>query len=148
LRLPSAVLYPAVSLASSGRLMGMRPAPDFLPSANSRKWHNRRWWDSLGYLRVRTLTDPAWSRDVQWLVGVLDRKRPTSPGPERSQYDRAVARLRTCGAASRRGSESESAFHDRSEALWDDFLEALDGYLKLIQDRHLRDVDEAGVSGR
>ena len=126
----------------------MRPVPDFLPGANSKKWHNRRWWDSLGYLRVRTLANPDWQRDVPRLTGVLDRSRPATPGLERDQYDRAVTRLRAYGASNRHGSESESAFHERSESLWDDFLEALDGYLQLIQDRHLRDVDEAGVSGR
>jgi hypothetical protein len=39
-------------------------------------------------------------------------------------------------------------FHERSEALWDDFLEALDGYLKQIQDRHIRAVEDTGTSGR
>jgi hypothetical protein len=126
----------------------MRPVPPFLPSANSKKWHNRRVWDSLGYLRVRTLANPEWHRDVRWLTGVLDRTRPSTPGRERDQYDRAVTRLRAYGTARRRGSESDTAVHERSEALWDDFLEAVDVYLELIQDRHLRDVDEAGVSGR
>jgi hypothetical protein len=81
----------------------MRPVPDFLPGANSKKWHNRRWWDSLGYLRVRTLANPDWQRDVQWLTGVLDRSRPATPGPERDQYDRAATRLRVYGGARRHG---------------------------------------------
>lgn len=132
----------------SGTLAVMRPVPRFLPGANSAKWHSRSVWDWLGYLRVRTLANPEWHRDVRWLVGVLDRSRPANPGPERDQYDRAVARLRAYGAARRRGDEAETVFHERSEALWDDFLDAVDRYLELIQDQHLRVVDEAGVSGR
>lgn len=126
----------------------MRPAPPFLPGANSRKWHNRRVWDSLGYLRVRSLANPEWHRDTDWLAGYLDRTRPKTPGTERDLFDRAIARLRAYSTARRRGSESEAAFHERSEALWDGFLDAVDNYLELIQAEHLREVDEAGVSGR
>lgn len=126
----------------------MRPVPHFLPGANSKKWHSRRLWDSLGYLRVRTLANPDWHRDVAWLTGVLDRTRPRTPGQERDLFDRAVARLRAYGAARRRGSESEESFRLRSEGLWDDFLEAVDNYLALISGAHLSEVDEAGMSGR
>jgi hypothetical protein len=38
----------------------MRPQAPWLPSARSRKWHSRRWWDELGYFRVRTLANPNW----------------------------------------------------------------------------------------
>lgn len=91
---------------------------------------------------------PEVATSVPWLVGVLDRSRPATPGPERDQYDRAVAQLRTYAASRRHGAESEAEFHERSEALWDDFLDAIDDYLKLTQERHLRSVDEAGASGR
>ena len=126
----------------------MRPVPSFLPKADSKKWHNRQLWDPLGYLRVRTLANPAWKRDVRWLTGVLDTTRPATPGQERDLYDLAVARLRIYGAATRRRSESESEFQVRSDALWDDFLAGVDDYLLLQLERHLRGVDEAGVSGR
>lgn len=126
----------------------MRPVPDFLPSANSRKWHNRRVWDPLGYIRVRTLANPTWQRDDRWLARVLDLSRPKQPGEERHQYDLAVASLRVYGSARPRGAETASEWQDRSEQLWDDFLGCLDGYLRMVHDRHIRSVDEAGVSGR
>jgi hypothetical protein len=131
-----------------GILAAVRPVPSFLPGANSKKWHNRRWWDPLGYLRVRTLANPGWVRDAQWLIDVMTRSRPNRAGPERDQYDRALERLRTYAKAHRQGVEPEEAFHDGAEALWDEFLEATDAYLKMLHDEHLRAVDEAGVSGR
>jgi hypothetical protein len=127
----------------------MRPVPAFLPSAHSAKWHNRRWWDSMGYLRVRTLANPKWDRDPVWLIGVMDRTRPQFPSPERDLYDAATAELRLYGAAgARRGVESEADFLRRREDLWDNFLTTLDTYLEQVQAEHLRDVDEAGTSGR
>ncbi|MGX1880539.1 hypothetical protein [Streptomyces sp. NPDC055287] len=44
----------------------MKDLPPGLPPAESPKWHNRRWRDPLGYLRVRSLANPNWSRDMPW----------------------------------------------------------------------------------
>jgi hypothetical protein len=127
----------------------MRPVPTFLPSANSAKWHSRRWWDSMGYLRVRTLANPRWVRDPVWLIRVMDRTRPQLPGVERDLYDAATAKLRVYrDADARHGVESEADFLRRREAVWDDFLTTLDAYLEHVQAEHLRRVDEAGTSGR
>jgi hypothetical protein len=52
----------------------MKPLPSGLPPANSRKWHNRRSWDWLGYLRVRSLANPHWPRDIPWLIDRLRRE--------------------------------------------------------------------------
>lgn len=43
--------------------------------------------------------------------------------------------------------------HDRtsdpaSEVAWDGMFDAIDRYLRIIQDEHLRALDEAGRSGR
>lgn len=109
--------------------------PPWLPPANSRKWHNRRLWDSLGYLRVRTLSNPAWERDTSWLMHLMARHRPDQPGEHRDAFDGASRSLR--------------AYHDHphDEGLWDVFLTDLDAYLWLLQRDHLDAVAEAGASG-
>jgi hypothetical protein len=120
----------------------MRPAPDFLPSARSRKWHSRRWWDSLGYLRVRSLARPNWPRDVDWLIGVLDSHRGGDPHSAKGgAIDEAIRSARRYRSLDRKSDPS-------SEAEWDAMLDAVDRYLRIVQDDHLRAVDEAGASGR
>jgi hypothetical protein len=126
----------------------MRPVPAFLPGANSKKWHSRRSWDNFGYLRVRTITNPNWERDVPWLLQIMSRSRPLGPDEERERFDSATAALQRYADASRHGIETALEYQGRLDRLWDDFLEALDAYLELIQAEHLRQVDEAGVSGR
>ena len=114
----------------------MRPVPSWLPPANSRKWHSRWVWDNLGYLRVRTLSNPSWPRDLRWLLGILRRYRPTEPGDRRDQFDRAVQKATTY----------QSAKHT-DEQIWHDFLDAFDAFLWTIQQDHLAPVDPPGVSG-
>lgn len=113
----------------------MIPPPRWLPSANSRKWHNRRWWDSLGYLRARTLSNEAWERDTVWLMRLMTHHRPGEPGEHRDTYDSAAQSLRT--------------YHDnpKDERLWDAYLTDLDAYLWLVQRDHFDAVAEAGASG-
>jgi hypothetical protein len=41
--------------------------PKFLPPASSRAWHNPRWWDGLGYFRVRSLATEGY-RDANLLL--------------------------------------------------------------------------------
>lgn len=118
----------------------MKPIPSWLPSAGSHKWHNRRRWDWLGYLRVRSLANPNWYRDLDWLIQVVLRRRPTAPGPHRDAIDstiRAAKRYRKLG---RQGQTNEED--------WDSVLEALDHYLELIQQEHLNRVEDAKCSGR
>jgi hypothetical protein len=90
-------------------------------------------WDSLGYLRVRSLANPNWRRDVHWLVGQLRRE-------EHSSYiDDAIR------AAQRYG---ELGPNEDREAAWDEVLEPIDHFLELRQARHIQDVLDAGASGR
>jgi hypothetical protein len=42
----------------------VKPPPPELPPARSPKWHSRRSWDGRGYLRVRSLANPRWNRDM------------------------------------------------------------------------------------
>ena len=120
----------------------MRPPPRSLPGADSRKWHSRRWWDPLGYLRVRSLANPRWQRDVPWLLRFLERTRAETSGAERSALDDAVRALR------RYHSLPPNATDDEREGDWDRMLEAIDRHLTLVQEAHLAAVDEAGASGR
>lgn len=53
----------------------VKELPPGIPPANSRKWHRRRWGDSLGYIRVRSLSNPAWHRDIGWLTTVVVREK-------------------------------------------------------------------------
>ena len=73
----------------------MKPPPKQLPAANSKKWHARSLWDSLGYIRVRSLGNPKWRRDSRWLVQIMTAQRPSAPSAERALYDRAIAAARS-----------------------------------------------------
>jgi hypothetical protein len=113
----------------------VRPPPDWLPSAQSQKWHSRRLWDPLGYLRARSLSNPDWPRDLPWLVQVLDRQRSTATG-DLELYDVAVKKARAYRSAK-----------TNDEEAWDAFLEALDAYLLTVHREHLEGVRRAGRSG-
>jgi hypothetical protein len=110
---------------------GVRPPPACLPGPNSPKWHNRRTWDSLGYLRVRSLGNPNWRRDTDWLVSLL-RREDRSP-----HLDDAIRAARHYEGA---------APKDRDHA-WDTVLESIDRFLEARQEQHLRAVADAGCSG-
>ena len=109
----------------------MRPPPSSLPGPNSPKWHSRRYWDSLGYLRVRSLGNPNWQRDIDWLIGVLRHE-------ERSPHLNAAIR------AARRYRHAAPEDQDRA---WDAVLEQIDRFLEPRQAQHLQAVADAGCSG-
>jgi hypothetical protein len=117
----------------------VKPVPRWLPGAASPKWHSRRSWDQLGYLRVRSLGNPHWRRDIPWLIGVMTRGRPAAPGPKRDTYDRALAAVRTY----RREPDVDEMAR---EMAWDAVLGAIDDYLELVQREHLDEVRKAGRS--
>ena len=110
----------------------MRPPPSCLPGPDSSKWHNRRRWDYLGYLRVRSLGNPNWQRDVDRLVRVL-RAQESSP-----LIDDAIR-------ATRRYREASVEEQDRA---WDEVLESIDRFLEDRQTRHLAAVVDAGRSAK
>lgn len=116
----------------------MRSTPSWLPAADSDKWHNRRWWDQLGYVRVRSLANPSWPRDVDWLIGVMEHSRPGEPGPQRDALDRAIRAAKAYRSLQRRAREQEAS--------WDAFLDMLDDYLRLVQQQHLGDIVQTGTS--
>ncbi len=120
----------------------VKPPPDWLPKANSRKWHGRRWWDSLGYLRVRSLANPQWHRDAPWLLHVIEDTRPSQPGHRRDALDAIIHELR------RYRDLPNAAGPGERERQWDRMLDALDRYLLICQEEHLAAVDAAGRSGR
>lgn len=117
----------------------MKPLPPGLPPANSRKWHSRRLWDGLGYLRVRTLSNPAWPRDVPWLMEILRREMPPADRPMRSLYEQALA-------AAERYPRTVTGTQDEAHS-WDELLTAIDAILTERQNQHLHAVREAGASG-
>ena len=118
----------------------VKPAPDGLPPANSRKWHNRRTWDSLGYLRVRSLGNPAWDRDTRWLAYWLQRERDRALEIDRGLYDQALA-------AVRRYPLTTTGRRDPDQA-WDEVLAPIDGLLDRRQARHLEAVHRAPQEDR
>ncbi|MFD6417145.1 hypothetical protein [Streptomyces sp. NPDC060194] len=105
----------------------MRPIPPGLPPADSRKWHGRRMWDELGYLRVRSLANPQWRRDVPWLIHWFRREREIAPPQDRALYDAAVAAARAYE-------------HAPDDAAWDRVLAPVDAILARRQVRHLAAV--------
>lgn len=116
----------------------MKPPPRQLPAANSRKWHARRFWDSLGYIRVRSLSNPKWRRDSDWLVQIMTAQRRDAPQAERALYDRAIAAVRSYPRT--------SSGQDLPDEAWDEVLTAIDELLVLRQERHLAAVRAAGRS--
>ncbi|MFG2971658.1 hypothetical protein ACGFYY_01475 [Streptomyces sp. NPDC048331] len=113
----------------------MKDLPPGLPPADSRKWHNRRWWDRLGYLRVRSLANPHWSRDMPWLITWLRRERSIALPADHDLYDKAIAAARTYARTPRRSPEAEHA--------WDRVLDPVDELLTRHRTRHLAATHEA-----
>lgn len=113
----------------------VKDLPPGLPPAHSRKWHNRRWWDQLGYLRVRSLGNPHWSRDMPWLITWLRRERSTALPTDQGLYDEAIAAAQNYARTPRRSPEAERA--------WDRLLEPVDELLTRRQTRHLAATREA-----
>jgi hypothetical protein len=113
----------------------MKELPHGLPPADSRKWHSRRWWDPLGYLRVRSLANPDRPRDIPSLVKWFRRERATALPEDLVLYDRAIAAARACA-----GKPVGSAAAERA---WDRVLEPVDELLTRRQARHLENVRRA-----
>lgn len=122
----------------TGQSVSVKKLPSSLPAANSRKWHSRRLWDSLGYFRVRTLANPRWERDVDSVVGRLQREASAVPGPKRSHIDAAIAAAQAYARLKPRPSESSDAFETRREATWDAMLASIDAFLEIRQHEHLQ----------
>lgn len=122
--------YCVVALVGHDRDMKQPPAG--LLQANSPKWHSRRMWDSLGYLRVRSLANPQRNRDSAWLAQVLVREQTSAPQEEHQLCDDAIA-------AARRYPTTESGFGSEREA-WDEVLSTIDRLLESRQARHLRQI--------
>jgi hypothetical protein len=115
----------------------MKDLPRGLPSAASRKWHSRRWWDQLGYLRARSLANPSWPRDMPWLIEWLRRERSASLPEEHTFYDRAITAARHYARTRPPDQEAEA------ERAWDRVLEPIDELLERRQARHLDRVRRA-----
>lgn len=126
----------------------MKEPPSSLPAANSAKWHSRQNWDSLGYFRVRTLANPKWERDVQRVIRRLEHEAPVAAGSKRSCIEEAIKAAHVYARLKPRSSESTEEFAARLDAEWDTMLAAIDAFLELRQQEHLRAVDQAGRSGR
>jgi hypothetical protein len=92
-------------------------------------------WDPLGYLRVRSLGNPAWVRDIKWLARQLQLDREHAGAAERGWYDQALAALH-------RYPRAASGAHDPDQA-WDEVLAAIDEILVLRQARHIAHVRQA-----
>lgn len=115
----------------------VKDLPPGLPSADSRKWHSRRWWDQLGYLRVRSLANPNWARDMPWLINWLRRERSSSLLEDHTLYDRAITAAQRY--AQTHGQETDT------EGAWDRVLVPIDELLERRQARHLDSVRRAGI---
>lgn len=115
----------------------MRRPPAQIPGANSAKWHNRRWWDSLGYLRVRTLANPSWQRDVGWLTQSLVREAASESVQlgERPYYDVVISALRRYPTTVAGGRDPEAA--------WDEVLATIDELLVYRDNQHRAQVRKA-----
>lgn len=115
----------------------MKAPPPGLPPANSRKWASRRWWDQLGYLRVRSLANPNWPRDreLPWLISWLRRESDSAQPADRPLYDQAIKAARHYLSRAKHGISDDDA--------WDAVLTPIDELLAHRQARHIRAVREA-----
>ncbi len=118
----------------------VKDLPPGLPPTDSRKWHSRRWWDQLGYLRVRSLANPSWPRDMPWLIAWLRRERSTAIPGDHALYDIAIT-----AAESYARTRAQSPEADRA---WDRVLEPIDELLTRRQVRHLDEVHKAQTEQR
>jgi len=66
----------------------------------------------------------------------------------RALLDSTEGQVRSYARAGRPAWEDDQATQARRDAEWDHVLEAIDTFLVALQAKHLREVDEAGVSGR
>ena len=106
--------------------------PRTLPAANSAKWHERQRWDRLGYFRVRTLANPAWPREPDYVRIHLKSARPFQEGPERDFIDAALQALHDYQKLDRlRSSRGHSRRTEAKDECWDRALAAIDGFLDL-----------------
>ncbi|MFD6422333.1 hypothetical protein [Streptomyces sp. NPDC060198] len=113
----------------------VKDLPPGLPPADSRKWHSRGRWDRLGHLRVRSLANPGWPRDMPWLVTWLRRERSSALPTDHELYDKAIAAAQNYARTSHPSQAAERA--------WDRFLEPVDELLTRRQARHLDAVRRA-----
>jgi hypothetical protein len=113
----------------------VKDLPAGLPPANSRKWHSRRWWDGLGYVRVRSLSNPAWNRDVNWLTHVVVREQASAPADEKGPYETILRALR-------RYPRTASGVH-APDMSWDEVLASIDELSLHRQARHLEQIKAA-----
>jgi len=118
----------------------MKELPPGFPPVTSAKWHSRRLWDPLGYLRVRTLANPNWDRDTRWLAQTLTRSTPANDAELRSLYGAAID-------ATKRFPRTTDG-HIDDELAWDEVLTAVDAILTVTQRRHLGAVRATGRSGK
>jgi hypothetical protein len=87
----------------------------------------------LGYVRMRSLANPHWERDTDWLVrSFLVPGRATAADDERVLFDAAIA-------AARRYPKTATGAAD-SEQSWDEVLAAFDVLIERRQARHLAAV--------
>lgn len=125
----------------------MRPPPRFLPTANSPKWHSRRFWEPLGYFRVRSLANPKWSRDVNHVVSILTSDRDMesylagAPGTSevaiaaRAAADAAIVTAKRYRNVKQRSGETAEEFTTRLDSEWDKVLASVDAVLELWEER-------------
>lgn len=118
----------------------VKQLPPGLPPASSPAWHNRRSWDELGYLRVRSLANPSWHRDMAWLIRWLRRESPPVGDPLHASYDAAIA-------AARRYQHLATRAAGDLDAAWDEVLTPIDDILARRHREHLDRVADAGISG-
>ena len=98
----------------------MLPAPpSFLPSANSRKWHSRRWWDGLGYIRARSLSNSKY-RDGAYLLNHLRHDRESAAKTGDAAYTEAVDSAIVA---------TQAWIHKPSDERWYDAVRAVDEVL-------------------
>ena len=121
-------------------MTGVKPLPPGLPSASSPKWHSRRLWDPLGYLRVRSLANPQWQRDLPWLTAWL-RRESCGAGDALHPLYEAAAQAATRYPRTRVGARDP-------ETSWDELLTCIDDILIRHQEAHLDQVRRSGVSGK
>jgi aryl carrier-like protein len=124
----------------------VKPPPRSLPTARSRKWHNRRWWDPLGYFRVRSLGNPNWRRDTEDVRRRLVNARARAQADETDALDAGLDALRAYERAERQRHETDDEFAHRRERLWDLVLAHIDEYLERHEARFLA-TDEGEARG-
>lgn len=126
------------------------PPPIFLPRLQSKKWHNRKRRDPVGYLRVQHLQKGRADINLPSVLRnlTLAHRRPselyvTDLGP----LAEALRLLKDISRSNRPTAQTQSDFDQQLDKTWVEALKYIDRFLESEHEAHIKAVRDGGASG-